>query len=502
MSQKHDMRRHLIAAATATVLGVLIGTALWRFIPQHHETVAESVAGIVVDETGPAERALVQVAGSAMSTVTKADGRFRLPRPNGSAMVTAFKAGCFISIGPANETELKLALRKLPATDDNGYRWNPDRCANCHSDIFTEWRSSAHGFGDGVSRFQQLFHGRTAQGEERGWSVKREKPDGTEVCASCHLPTSPFFSLEQNPLIKTTANRVHCDFCHKIVGPAGAEIGLTHGRFGLELLRPKDGELNFGPWTDAALDENSFSPFYKKSRYCASCHEGIVFGVRVYETYSEWQSSPAGKKGTQCQDCHMKPTGKTTNVAPGHGGIERDPHTISNHTFFDCSHRDMLQRCLNLDLQLTPERNAVRASVEIKADKVGHRVPTGLPDRNLTLVVEAFDAGGKPLPPIAGPTLPALAGPDVHKKAGKLFAKVLKDWEGKSPAPFWRAAPEFDDTRLLPGQTERVSFSFPPEAVTLKARLVYRKFWSEVTRLKGWPDDAWVVAEKTQALTP
>jgi Cytochrome c554 and c-prime len=494
------MRRQVIAAATASILGVLIGTAIWWFFPQRKEPEAAFVAGVVVDETGPVEGAIVQLAGSNASVTTEADGRFRLPGRSSSTMVTAFKAHYFISIGPAGEPDLKLVLRKLPTVDHDEYRWNPDRCVNCHSDIHNEWQKSAHGFGDGVSRFQQLFHGRSAKGQESGWSLKHEKPEGTEVCASCHQPAAGFFAVERDPSAKpTTANRIHCDYCHKIVGPASAEIGLTHGRFGLELLRPKEGELNFGPLTDAALDENSYSPFYKQSRYCASCHEGVVFGVRVYETYSEWQASPEGKRGTQCQECHMKPTGKMTNFAPGHGGIERDPHTISNHSFFDGSHRDMLQRCLHLDLRLTPDRNAV---VEIKADKVGHRVPTGLPDRNLVLVVEAFDASGKPLQPIAGPTLPALAGPDVHNKAGKLFAKVLKDWEGKSPAPFWRAAPEFDDTRLQPGQTERVSFSFPPEAVTVKARLVYRKFWPEVTKLKGWPDDAWVVAEKTQALKP
>ena len=41
----------------------------------------------------------------------------------------------------------------------------------------------------------------------------------------------------------------------------------------------------------------------------ASGHEGVVFGVHVYSTYSEWLDSPARKQGRHCQDCHMKPTG-------------------------------------------------------------------------------------------------------------------------------------------------------------------------------------------------
>ena len=91
-------------------------------------------------------------------------------------------------------------------------------------------------------------------------------------------------------------------------------------------------------------------------------------------------------------------------------------------------------------------------------------------------------------------------GPDLKGKAGKLFAKVLKDWEGKSPVPFWRAAPEFDDSRLTPGQTESLEFTFPSSAASIRARLLYRKFWPEVIKQKGWPDDPWVVAEKTQTI--
>jgi hypothetical protein len=499
------MRRHLIAALTATVIGVLLGAAVWWFFPQRQQTHPAFVTGIVVDADGPATGVLVQFAGTKTSTTSDAEGRFRLPHPSWPVTVTAWKTGHFIATASIDALELKLVLRKLPAADHEDFRWNPDGCMQCHNDIRNEWHSSAHGHGDGISRFDHLFHGRAATGKEIGWSLKREKPEGTEVCASCHSPGLGFFALERGGpsphLVKpVTVNRIHCDFCHKIVGPAGAEVGLTHGKFGLDLLRPREGRLNFGPLTDAALDENSYSPFYKQSRYCASCHEGIVFGVRVYETYSEWQASPAGKKGTQCQECHMKPTGKMTNMAPGHGGVERDPHSLANHTFFDGSHLDMLKRCLKLDLKTEPIGDGVRAKIEIGVEGAGHRVPTGLPDRNLVLVVEAFDASGKPLAPKDGPTVPALAGPDVHKKAGKLFAKVLKDWEGRSPVPFWRAAPEFDDTRLQPGQTERLAFSFPPEAVTFKARLIYRKFWPEVTKEKGWPDDAWIVAEKNESI--
>src|SRR5207244_7472645 len=95
-------------------------------------------------------------------------------------------------------------------------------------------------------------------------------------------------------------------------------LGVTHGRYILGLLRPAEGQLFFGPLDDVDRGEDALAPIYGESRYCASCHEGVVFGVRVYSTYSEWLDSPARREGKQCQTCHMTPTGTLTHLAPGH----------------------------------------------------------------------------------------------------------------------------------------------------------------------------------------
>src|SRR5262249_34647051 len=342
-------------------------------------------------------------------------------------------------------------------------------CVHCHESIVNEWRSSAHGRRADHSRFNDFFLGLAANGNRGTWSLMSEHPDGEKVCASCHDP-APLPKSERDRPAGTKFGGVNCDFCSKIAGPGGGEIGLTHGKFGLDFLRPASGQVFFGPLEDAHRDdENSYSPFQTQSRLCASCHEGVVFGVRVYETYSEWQASPAGKGGVQCQQCHMKPTGKLTNIAPGRGGIERDPMTLANHTFFDGSHCDMLRNCLRLSIEVALHTSGAKAIVNVAVEGVGHRVPTGLPDRNLTLVIEAFDRDGNKL-----------------GERSKVFAKVLKDWQGRSPVPFWRAAPEFDDSRLPPGKRERVEFSFPAGAAKVTAKLVYRKFWPEAMREKGW----------------
>src|SRR5262249_15748088 len=151
------------------------------------------------------------------------------------------------------------------------------------------------------------------------------------------------------------------------------------------------------------------SHLYRSSRYCASCHEGVVFGVHVYSTYSEWLASPARAEGKQCQDCHMTPTGKMTNIAPGRGGVDREPSTLGNHRRFAGSQTEMLRRCLKASVHLTSTEAGLRAHVEVSATDVGHRVPTGFVDRHLLLIVEAL-AGEQRVPLRAGPVLPAVAG--------------------------------------------------------------------------------------------
>jgi hypothetical protein len=97
------------------------------------------------------------------------------------------------------------------------------------------------------------------------------------------------------------------------------------------------------------------------------------------------------------------------------------------------------------------------------------------------------------LPLATGPVLPAVAGPEVAAKPGRLYAKLLRDFDGRSPVPFWRARPEATDTRLVPGKLERVDFSFPSQVEQLRVRLLHRRFWPEVARQKGWADNEIVV---------
>jgi hypothetical protein len=476
----------------------------WSFLPARSYSAASFVPGQVLDDQGPVEGARVRWKGNSGFVYSDVYGRFFLPRvPGRSSRVTAWKAGYVIG-GGADALPLTITLSRLPAGDADAYSWvdpapHPTQvhnCGNCHREIYREWSHSSHAQAASNRRLLNLYDGSDWHGRQGvGWNLLADNRDGADVCNSCHGPTARY-DADLRQLRGTARLGVHCDYCHKIVDSGAGTVGLTHGRYGLRLLRPAEGQLFFGPLDDVDRNEDSYAALYRESRYCASCHEGIVFGVHAYGTYSEWLESSARREGKQCQTCHMAPTGRFTNIAPGKGGIRRDPSTLASH-HFPGGGPEMLRRALTLSVTMDGRSSLVQATVSILAHNVGHRVPTGFPDRNLVLVVDGVDDSGKVSLLQAGPRLPDRAGREVAGRPGKLFAKQLKDLHATGPAPFWRADPEFPDTRLVPDRPERSQFTFAAGTRRLRVRLLYRRFWPAVAEAKSWPENELVLLDQT-----
>jgi hypothetical protein len=135
--------------------------------------------------------------------------------------------------------------------------------------------------------------------------------------------------------------------------------------------------------------------------------------------------------------------------------------------------------------------------VRIGAQNVGHRVPTGFIDRHLILSVEALDAEGKTLAARSGAKLPDAAGTELSGRPGRLYARLLTGRDGKAPAPFWLANGDPVDNRLAPDRMELEEWAFPAATASLRVRVLYRRFWAEVIRSKGWPDRDTIVHDTT-----
>src|SRR5438552_7809088 len=389
--------RFYIRLAAAFLIFVVLFTLL---VP--HARPTRKLHGCVLSENKPVAGARVRFQGHFLDVLSKSDGTFELPTlSDRSRRITAWKEGFFIGSSSADADPLIVKLTRLPTQDCENYSWvepspdaaRPQNCGNCHREVYEEWSAGGHARSATNRRFLNLYDGNDWQGRPHvGWSLRDDHPDGIGVRNACHAPTVPL-DTDLRSLSGDAVNGVHCDFCHKIAKASTNRIGFTHGRYGLQLLRPphpspsppggegrvkesSQGQIFFGPLDDVDRGEDSYSPLYRESRYCASCHEGVVFGVPVYTTYSEWLESPARKEGKQCQTCHMAPTGKMTNIAPGKGGIEREPRTLGNHRFFAPSQAEMLRGCLHVSTEAIPRADGLEATVLVQADNVGHRVPT------------------------------------------------------------------------------------------------------------------------------
>lgn len=483
-----------------------MGVFLVALASAHFLTLAfhPPIEGTVRDEHGPAAQTSVGWHGECNRVTTDAHGRFRLIRSSHPRRLIATKPGYRI----ASSTTSSLRLDPLPATDDDTYQWidphpdpaQPNNCGNCHGEIYREWRTSAHAKSATNPKFLSLFNSH----EHKIWNARLEHPDGSAVCATCHVPTLTSATLEYDVREADGVHKsgIHCDYCHKVDDVPAGKFGRRFGRDGMLLLRPPPGDLlTFGSLDDAVRAGESFAhrPLYKESRYCASCHEGTVFGVHAYGTYSEWLESPAKAQGKQCQDCHMAPTGKMTNIAPGKGGIERDPSTLASH-HTPGGGLAMLRHSLAVTLNASQESGEVRVRLNVVARNVGHRVPTGFPDRHLVLVVTARDGHGNSVEPTGGTKLPLSAGVLAHK-AGTLFAKQLHDGNGKAPIPFWVHVGKIVDTRLHPDRPEEHVFTYPSVAKTVAAQIWYRRFWSEVAAARAWHDNDVLVLEVEKETT-
>jgi len=484
------------------------------------------VGCVVLDETGqPAVGARVGFQGCSPRVTTKCNGQFCLPGPaRGNGRIVAWLPGYFIAGADGRSGRpITIRLKKHPAEDSPDYRWvdpSPDpaaelNCANCHAEIYRQWAASSHARSAVNKHFLDMFAGTDWHGQPNvGWNFSRDQPEALAVCSACHLPTvTADDPVAEDPTRAAGITRegIHCDYCHKIADSDLVRhrefLGLQHGRDALRLVRPAgDQQIFFGPLDDVDRGRDTFAPLYRSSYYCASCHEGTLFGTKAYETFSEWSASSYARRGIECQQCHMKSDGTTRNIAPGQGGIDRDPTTLATHHFPGSMDESFLRSSVELTLSGQRDDRTVRATVTVRPVNVGHRLPTGSPERHLLLVVRATHGRGGELAQKSGPAIPPSGGVGPREAGnlagspGKLYGKLLRGPDGYLPAPFWQAIALESDTRLLPDQAERTTYDFDladsHDPVRLQARLIYRRFYKSIVDEKSWPDADIVLAER------
>ena len=91
-----------------------------------------------------------------------------------------------------------------------------------------------------------------------------------------------------------------------------------------------------------------------------------------------------------------------TNVAPGMGGVERDPLTIHAHSMPGAASQVLLQNTIAMSVTAQTTGNTLVVSVTLENVGAGHHVPTDHPGRQMILMVGAVDKDGSPLTNQAG----------------------------------------------------------------------------------------------------
>ncbi|MCK5585143.1 hypothetical protein KAJ02_03645, partial [Candidatus Bipolaricaulota bacterium] len=330
------------------------------------------------------------------------------------------------------------------------------------------------------------------------------------------------FTTDMNELSGADTFGVHCDVCHKTAGvylnpSTNLPYDNAPGVLSMDVRRPWPGtdryELFFGTFDDDNVpEEDTKLSLIAESQFCATCHQFSFWGTPIYQSYREWLESPYAEKNVTCQMCHMPAPSILdgeilTNVAPGKGGVERDPMTIHAHTQPGAADVDLLQDTVDLTLHLKPTDDGfVEATVAITNTKAGHHVPTDYPGRQMILVVTATDEDGTELPLVDGPTLPAWCG-DQAGLPGVAFAKVLRDVEtGEFPVVnYWKQTLIESDNRIAALAIDRSEYRFAGGAgsATVRAVVFFRRLFQDIAEAKAWdmPDIQMEEAEVSVSLS-
>jgi Cytochrome c554 and c-prime len=301
--------------------------------------------------------------------------------------------------------------------------------SGCHTEIYNEWKPSAHRY----SAMDPIFQGiQTVMAKQNG-------PESTRYCGGCHDPIS-LFSGTKNVLAENLTSEqgyqegISCVACHSIQktdiqGNANYTIWQPTEYLWQWSAAGSAGALarNFlirsWPTTHNRLSKR----MYKKPEYCAACHKQFidqevnrVGWVQLQNQYDNWAASHWNHKGdaratVECRECHMPLVDSHDPAAGDDIDYNRSPndHKHRSHRFLAANsfvpsllhldgadqHIQLTRRWLQGDIAIPEIQNkwaegpVVQVKIEappnaapgsqipvrvvMTSNKVGHDYPTG-----------------------------------------------------------------------------------------------------------------------------
>jgi len=191
--------------------------------------------------------------------------------------------------------------------------------SGCHTQIYDEWKVSAHRY----AAMDPIFQG------IQNVMAKQNGPESTRYCGGCHDPISLFSGTKNIFVANLTGTQgyqegISCLACHSI------EKTDIQGNANYIVVQPK---AYLWQWSDdhtlGALARNFLirswpaqhnrldKRLYKTPEYCAACHKQFidqqinrVGWVQLQNQYDNWAASHWNHKGDaehtiECRECHM-----------------------------------------------------------------------------------------------------------------------------------------------------------------------------------------------------
>jgi hypothetical protein len=299
----------------------------------------------------------------------------------------------------------------------------------CHTQIYDEWKPSAHRY----AAMDPIFQG------IQNVMAKQNGAESTRYCGGCHDPIS-LFSGTKNIFVENLTSLdgynegISCVACHSI------QKTDIQGNANYTITQPAEYLWQWSkPRTPAAVARNFLirawpsqhnrlsKRMYKKPEYCAACHKQFidqevnrVGWVQLQNQYDNWAASHWNKKGdaratVECRECHMPLVDSTDPAAGDSTDYNRSPadHKHRSHRFLAANnfvpallrleggakHRELTERWLRggigipeirekwaegpvVKLRIETPRTAAPGQklpvrVVLISNKVGHDYPTG-----------------------------------------------------------------------------------------------------------------------------
>src|SRR5215469_6609610 len=221
--------------------------------------------------------------------------------------------------------------------------------SGCHTEIYNEWKTSAHRY----AAMDPIFQG------IQNVMAKQNGPESTRYCGGCHDPISLFSGTKNIFVEKLTGldgynEGISCLSCHSI------QKTDIQGNANYTVWQPreylwqwsKDRTLgaaarNFLIRAWPAQHNRLSKRMYKKPEYCAACHKQFidqevnrVGWVQLQNQYDNWAASHWNHKGdaratVECRECHMPLVDSTDPAAGDSLDYNRSPddHKHRSHRF-------------------------------------------------------------------------------------------------------------------------------------------------------------------------